>query len=85
MFKSGIFDNGVLIPELLNKPERSFLEINIDFLFSQIEHKNFIINLPFFVLITSLFPVFFFTTYTISLHVCFLYFFIRMFKKNYKG
>ena len=74
MFKPGILLKGVLIPKEDNKPDPSFFEMNLDFLFPQTEHKDFICNLPSFVLKTlaSLFSVFF-TTYTISLHVSFLY------------
>ena len=74
MFNPGIFDNGVLIPKLLNNLFASCSFINLAFLFLQTGQIDLICNLPFFLLIilASLFPVFF-STHAISLHVYVLY------------
>ena len=65
MFNPGIFDKGVLIPRLDNKPDPSFLLIDLDFLLLHTEQVDFNIILLFFVLKTLgfLFSVSFYTRY----------------------
>ena len=62
MFNPGVFDKGVLIPKEDKIPDPSFFEINLDFLCLHTLQIDFIIILPFLVLITLafLFPVFFY-------------------------
>ena len=74
MFKNGIFHKEILIPKDDKVLDPSFFEINLGFLFPHTEQLDLICNLRFFglIILAFLFPVFFFTTYTISLHVYFL-------------
>ena len=51
-FNKGVLLKGVLIPELDNKPDSSFLLINLDFLLLHSEQVDFSINLQLFVLKT---------------------------------
>ena len=59
MFRLGIFDKRVLMPKYDKRPDPSFFEINLDFLFPHTEQIDFNIILPFLVLETLefLFPV----------------------------
>ena len=74
MFNPGIFDNGVLIPKLLNNLFASCSFINLAFLFLQTGQID-ICNLPFFLLIilASLFLVFFFNSRNQSACLCFIF------------
>ena len=55
MFNPSIILKGVVIPRLDNKPDPSFLLINLDFLLLHTEQIDLNINLPFFVLKTLAF------------------------------
>ena len=50
IYRESILLKGVLIPRLDNKPDPSFLLINLDFLLLQTEQIDFNISLLFFVL-----------------------------------
>ena len=84
IFKSGIFDKGVLIPKDDKIPFASCSFTNLLFLFPPTEHKDLICNLPFLVLtiFTFLFSVFFFTAYAISLHVWFYNYYVQKKKQQ---